>query len=224
MGERSNTSLRGLRTRVERALETGQRGRLVVAQLDTLTREAVPGSEEALFAHRQLAELRLDDSPWRAALHLRQLSLAGVTDDGVHGLMGLCLALMGSFRAAVAAYRRALTLAPNNPWYHHNVGHLLDVALGQSRAAVVHLRRAHELAARERAITDSLANCLMRLGRHGEAQSLMDAASLDAAMASAKNAAPTPRGIAQRAPRVRKNERASKPRRRSPAREDGSKG
>jgi Flp pilus assembly protein TadD len=180
MSERSKSSLRGLRTRIARALEAGQRGRTVLAQLDSLVREAAPGSEEALFAHRQLAELRMDDSPWRAALHLRQIVQAGTADDGVHALTGLSFALLGSFRAAVAAYRRALNLAPDNPWYHHNLGHLLDVGLGESQAALVHLRRAHELAPREPAIGESLAHCLTRLGVADEARAVQSLASQSA--------------------------------------------
>lgn len=213
MGERSKSSLRGLRTRVARALETGQRGRVVLSQLDTLAREAPVGSEEGLFAHRQLAELRMDESPWRAALHLRHIVRAGAPDDGVHALMGLCLALLGSFRAAVASYRRALKLSPDNPWYHHNLGHLLDVGLDQPRTALAHLRRAHELASRERAIAESLAHCLTRLGEAQEARTIeaLVAKSAEPAATAPRREASTRRGVA----------RTTRPRR---AREDQSGG
>lgn len=172
MSDRSKTRLRRLRARVARLLDGGERGRDVRALLDALAREAEPASEEALFAHRQLAELRLDAEPWRAALHLRQLVRSGAADDGVHALMGLSFALLGSFRAAVAAYRRALALAPNNACYHHNLGHLLDVGLGEPAAALAHLRRAHEVRNHDPAITDSLARCLARLGKDDEARAL----------------------------------------------------
>lgn len=213
MGERSKSSLRGLRTRIARALETGQRGRVVLAQLDTLAREAPAGSEEALFAHRQLAELHMDESPWRAALHLRHILRAGTHDDGVHALMGLCLALLGSFRAAVASYRRALKISPDNPWYHHNLGHLLDVGLGQSRIALAHLRRAHELASRERAIAESLAHCLTRLGEAEEARAIeaLVARSAEPVAGASRREAAVRRGAA----------RTARPRR---AREDQSGG
>jgi hypothetical protein len=163
-----------LRVRAERALEIGERGREVFDVLDTLVRGADRGSDDALFAHRQLAELRLEESPWVAALHLRELLRAGVDDHSIHALMGLCMALLGNFRAAVGAYRKALARAPNNPWYHHNLGHLLDVGLGDSDVAVNHLRRAHELRGNEDEITASLAHCLARVGETAEARALAD--------------------------------------------------
>ena len=90
---------------------------------------AKPGSDDAVFSHRHLAELLIEDHPWKAALHLRALHMAGADDDAVHGLMGLCQALLGNFQMAVAAYKKALQISPRNPWYHHNLGHLLDAAM-----------------------------------------------------------------------------------------------
>jgi tetratricopeptide (TPR) repeat protein len=144
----------------------------VVADLETLSRSEPEGNSDALFAHRQLAELRLEKSPWRAALHLRQLVKADAADDGVHALMGLCQALLGNFNAAVGSYRRATRRAPRNPWYHHNLGHLLDVGVGDSARAVAHLRIAHELEPDEDEITASMAHCVARLGRLEEATEL----------------------------------------------------
>jgi Flp pilus assembly protein TadD len=172
----SSSSLRRLRKRVERALADGARGADVLRDLETIVREAEGTDRDALFAHRQLAELRLEESPWRAALHLRKLILADAADDGVFALMGLCQAMLGNFRAAISAYQRAIELAPRNPWYHHNLGHLLDVGLGNSRAALRHLRLAHELESAEDEITASLAHCLARLGQLSEAQLLATAA------------------------------------------------
>jgi tetratricopeptide (TPR) repeat protein len=175
MADKSNTSvssLRRLRKRVERALADGARGEDVVRDLETIVRDAGDGDRDGLFAHRQLAELRLEESPWRAALHLRRLMQANAADDGVHALMGLCQAMLGNFRAAICAYHRAIDLAPRNPWYHHNLGHLLDVGLGSSQAAVRHLRLAHQLEPREDEIGASLAHCLARLGMLEEARAL----------------------------------------------------
>ncbi|MFI5307043.1 MAG: tetratricopeptide repeat protein [Polyangiales bacterium] len=175
MPDKSNTSvssLRRLRKRVERALADGARAGDVVRDLETIVREAGDGDRDGLFAHRQLAELRLEEFPWRAALHLRKLMQANAADDGVHALMGLCQAMLGNFRAAISAYHRAIDLAPRNPWYHHNLGHLLDVGLGSSQTALRHLRLAHQLEPREDEIGASLAHCLARLGQLDEARRL----------------------------------------------------
>jgi tetratricopeptide (TPR) repeat protein len=172
MADKSNNGFRRLRKRVERALAGGERGTDVFRDLETIVRQAADGDRDALFAHRQLAELRLEDSPWRAALHLRKLILADAADDGVFALMGLCQAMLGNFRSAISAYQRAIELAPRNPWYHHNLGHLLDVGLGNARAALRHLHLAHELEDKEDEITASLAHCMARLGQFPEARTL----------------------------------------------------
>ena len=87
--------------------------------------------------------------------------------------MALAQALLGNYRAAVSSYRRALTLEPRNPWYHHNLGHLLDVALDDPSAALAHLEVALAHAdPPEHEITASVAHCLARVGRMGQAQEL----------------------------------------------------
>jgi len=172
MAEHPQVSVEELRQRAEHMLCDGVDGREVVDVLDELTRTAAGGSEPSLFAHRQLAELRLEVEPWRAALHLRQVLRGGAADDGVHALMGLCQALLGNFAAAVASYRRALSLSPDNPWYRHNLGHLLDVGVGDSEGALRHLRTAQRIEADEDEITASLAHCLARLGELDEAATL----------------------------------------------------
>jgi Flp pilus assembly protein TadD len=172
MPETMDTRLSRLRERAERALASGRRGGDVLTVLETMTREAPDGSAHALFAHRHLAELQLSGSPWRAALHLRRLVQAGAADDSAHALMGLSQALLGNYRMAVSAYRRAIKLAPRNPWYHHNLGHLLDVGLSDSVAALDHLRMAHRIQPEEDEIAASLAHCLARLGQLKEAQQM----------------------------------------------------
>ena len=156
-----------LRRRAEDALEA--EGRHVEAEtlLDTLLARAPEGSEHALFAHRHLAELRLERHPWRAALHLREVARARPHDDVPHALMGLCQALLGNYVSAVEAYRRALAIAPETPWYHHNLGHLLDVALDRHRDAVRHLKRAHQLEPEHAEIAASYAHALARLAVEG---------------------------------------------------------
>jgi Flp pilus assembly protein TadD len=172
MPETMDTRLSRLRERAERALASGRRGGDVLTVLETMTREAPDGSAHALFAHRHLAELQLSGSPWRAALHLRRLVQAGAADDSAHALMGLSQALLGNYRMAVAAYRKAVKLAPRNPWYHHNLGHLLDVGLSESTAALDHLRIAQRIQPDEDEIAASLAHCLARLGQLKEAQTM----------------------------------------------------
>lgn len=176
MPETMDTRLSRLRERAERALASGRRGGEVLSVLETMTREAPDGSAHALFAHRHLAELQLAGSPWRAALHLRRVIEAGAADDSAHALMGLSQALLGNYRVAVAAYRKAVKLAPRNPWYHHNLGHLLDVGLSDSQAALDHLRVAHRIEPDEDEIAASLAHCLARLGQLVEARRMAEQA------------------------------------------------
>ena len=176
MPETMDTRLSRLRERAERALASGRRGGDVLTVLETMTREAPDGSAHALFAHRHLAELQLSGSPWRAALHLRRVVLAGAADDSAYALMGLSQALLGNYRTAVAAYRKAVKLAPRNPWYHHNLGHLLDVGLSESVAALDHLRIAQRIQPEEDEIAASLAHCLARLGQLDEARKMAELA------------------------------------------------
>jgi thioredoxin-like negative regulator of GroEL len=165
-----------LRARAESLLQRGRPSAEVVHVLERLCAEAAEGSEAHIFACRHLAEVYLEVNPWRAALNLRRILAHQKDDDVAHALMGLAQALLGNFRAAVSSYRRALQVSPRNPWYHHNVGHLLDVALGDGAAALPHLRTAHRLEPGEDEITASLAHCLARLGALDEAWRLADEA------------------------------------------------
>ena len=120
-----DTRLNRLRERAERALASGRRGGDVMTVLETMTREAPDGSVHALFAHRHLAEMQLEGSPWRAALHLRRVIDAGAADDGAHALMGLCQALLGNYRAAVSAYPDDIpsVAQPGNALVQRRIGH-----------------------------------------------------------------------------------------------------
>ncbi|MCS6797340.1 MAG: tetratricopeptide repeat protein [Myxococcota bacterium] len=160
----------------EQALRRNRPRREVESLLERLSHVAPEGSEAWTFAHRHLAELLIEEHPWRAALHLRRLVAARTGGDVAHALLGLCHALLGNFQAAVASYRRALQESPHNPWYHHNLGHLLDVALGRPDEAVGHLEIAHRIEPLEHEIAASLAHCLARLGRLDRARTLADEA------------------------------------------------
>ncbi len=175
-GCEDETELDRLRQRAESAIRRARSRTEVEPLLERIAAIAEEGSEAATFAHRHLAEILLEDHPWRAALHLRCVAREQPDDDVVHALMGLCQALLGNFQSAVAAYRRALQIAPRNPWYHHNLGHLLDVALGQPDQAAPHLHAAHRMEPEEHEITASLAHCLARLGELDEARALAEEA------------------------------------------------
>ena len=173
MGERAIT-VEELWEQAEEALEASSKR--AEALLTELARAAEEGSDASLFAHRHLAELHLEENPWKAALHLRRVLTFCPDDDMLHALMGLSHALLGNYRVAVRAYCEASSLAPQTPWYHHNLGHLMDVALDDPSAAEHHLRRAYQLEPEHDEIIGSLAHCVARLGDLDEAQRLAELA------------------------------------------------
>lgn len=161
-----------LRARIEDALRRERPRAEIMPLLERLLARAPEHSELFVYGHRHMAELLLQDEPWRAALHLRRVLKAGAADDTAHALMGLCQALLGNFDSAVFHYERALALDPSNAWYHHNLGHLLDVALNLPEVAALHLRWAHDAHPMEDEVTASLAHCLARIGELEEAEAL----------------------------------------------------
>lgn len=171
MTEMAETELAKLRDKVERALERSDTAStsLALSMLQRMLSLAPKGTDDALFAHRHLAELELERHPWKAALHVRACLERDEHDDALHAMMGLSQALLGNYRAAVAAYGRAAARAPNVGWYHHNLGHLLDVALDDPQRAEPHLRIAYRLASHHDEVVASLAHCLARLDRKEEA-------------------------------------------------------
>jgi Flp pilus assembly protein TadD len=172
MKAKDPSELDRLRTRIKDALARDRPSTEILPMLQALLDGAGEQRDLRVFAHRHLAELTLQDQPWQAALHLRRVIKANAADDTVHALMGLCQALLGNFDSAVHNYERALSIEPANAWYHHNLGHLLDVALDMPDAALVHLRSAHEAHPVEDEVTASLAHCLARLGRLRESEDL----------------------------------------------------
>ncbi len=144
----------------------------LIRVLRDLLEIAPHGCEEAYFAHRHLAELLVEEEPWQAALHLRRMIALRDDDSSAHALMGLCLAILGNYDAAIASYLRAIRCNPQNAWYLHNLGHLLHVALESPARGVSYLKRAHDLAPLEPEITASLAHCYATLGRKAEGLSL----------------------------------------------------
>jgi hypothetical protein len=145
----------------------------VLPMLHRLARLADDGSEESSFAHLHLAELLVERDPWRAALCARRVLSNRADDDRGWATLALCQTLLGNYKYAVAAYQRALGSAPGNPWYAHNLGHLLDVALSRAPEAVSWLRRAYEGASYSGEVAASYAHALARAGRLGEARRVL---------------------------------------------------
>src|SRR5579871_4918126 len=88
-----------LRREVERAMRDNLDAEDILPLLARLARAATPESDAWIYAHRPL-------------------------DDGAWAVLGLAQSLLGHFRYAARAYEQALALAPGNPWYAHNLGHL----------------------------------------------------------------------------------------------------
>jgi tetratricopeptide (TPR) repeat protein len=172
MKAKDPSELDRLRARIDDALRRERPRAEIMPLIERLLASVPEHGELYVYGHRHAAEVLLQDEPWRAALHLRRVIRAGAGDDTAHALMGLCQALLGNFDSAVYHYERALSLDPGNAWYHHNLGHLLDVALNVPQAALSHLRWAHEAHPMEDEVTASLAHCLARLGQLEEAEAL----------------------------------------------------
>jgi tetratricopeptide (TPR) repeat protein len=167
-----------LRQDVESALRRALDPSEVLPLLHRLARTAAPGSDERVFAHRQLAELLAEKSPWRAALYAKRVTAERPDDDRGWALLGLSQTLLGNYRFAVMAYERALTCAPANPWYAHNLGHLLDVALGRADEGLEWLRAAYSEAdalghSASDEIAASFAHALGRAGKVSDAKKVL---------------------------------------------------
>jgi tetratricopeptide (TPR) repeat protein len=162
-----------LRRQIEWTLARAVDTRDVLPMLHRLARMAEDGSDESLFAHLHLAELLVERHPWRAALYARRVLAHRPDDDRGWATLALCQTLLGNYRFAVSAYHHALTSAPKNPWYAHNLGHLLDVALGRARDAVDWLRRAYQSASYSGEVAASYAHALARVGRLAEARKVL---------------------------------------------------
>lgn len=162
-----------LRRAVARTLEGSLDPSGALPLLHRLARVAEDGSSDYLFAHRKLAELLAERSPWRASLHARRVVAHVPGDDRAWATLALCQTLLGHYHFAHAAYRRALAAAPDNPWYAHNLGHLLDVALGRPADALPHLELAYVRAGDHCDVAASYAHALGCLGRLDQARAVL---------------------------------------------------
>jgi hypothetical protein len=135
--------------------------------VERLAQITPPGSLPWAFATCKLAELLVDTHPWRAASLARLVARRLPEHHFSRGLLGLALTVLGHYRSAAGAYREALALAPEDPWYAHNLGHLLDVSLGDPREGVYWLRVAYRVEPHVE-IAASLAQALGHVGRAKE--------------------------------------------------------
>jgi hypothetical protein len=152
-----------LRRQIEGALARTADPGDVLPLLHRLARIADDGTDESSFANLHLAELLVERHPWRAALCARRV-LAHREDDRGWATLALCQTILGHYKFAAAGYHRALARSPDNPWYAHNLGHLLDVALDRPADAVPWLKRAHEGAPESGEVAASYAHALARAG------------------------------------------------------------
>jgi Flp pilus assembly protein TadD len=174
MGKRAESEdIDTLRRNVEWALRNALDADEVLPMLAKLARSAEPESDAWVLAHRHLAELAVDRDPWRSAIFARRVVNVDPDDDGAWAVLGLAQTLLGNYRYAVASYRRAIALAPQNPWYAHNLGHLLDVALGRPNDAVALLAEAYKREPKEPEIASSFAHALARAGKLAQAKKVL---------------------------------------------------
>jgi Flp pilus assembly protein TadD len=165
-----------LRQEIERALRRAFDPADVLPRLARLARLAPAASDDGVFAHRQLAELLVERHPWRAAIYARRALAHRSDDDRAWAVLAFCQTLLGNFRCAATAYKQAIASAPSNPWYAHNLGHLLDVALGAPDRALPWLRSAYGAKADNSEIVASYVHALARAGHTSEARGILERA------------------------------------------------
>jgi len=165
-----------LRLEIERALRGAFDPADVLPRLARLARLAPPTSDDAAFANQKLAELLVERDPWRAALYVRRALALRSDDDRAWAVLAFCQTLLGNFRCAASAYKKAIACAPANPWYAHNLGHLLDVALGEPKRALDWLRLAYQAKSDNSEVVASYAHALGRAGRIDDARSILERA------------------------------------------------
>lgn len=165
---------RALRQDIERSLRRAFDPMDVVPRLVRLARLASASSDDGVFAHRQLAELLVERHPWRAALYARRALVHRRDDERAWAVLAFSQTLLGNFRCAARAHHQAIALAPSNPWYAHNLGHLLDVALGTPKKALPWLRTAYECKTDSSEIVASYVHALARAGHRSQARGVLE--------------------------------------------------
>ena len=126
------------------------------------------------YAHRHLAEVRLEQDPWRAALHLRRVVAARANDDVAHSLMALAQALLGQLPRGHALLRARARAVAEQPLVPSQLGSPARRRPRRSppRAPPSRARADERRSRPEHEIVASTAHCLARLGRLEEAREL----------------------------------------------------
>jgi tetratricopeptide (TPR) repeat protein len=168
--------MESLRLEIERSLRGSFDPADVLPRLAKLARLAPAASDHAVFANHKLAELIAERDPWRAALYVRRALAYRRHDDRCWAVLAFCQTLLGNFRCARSAYERAIACSPGNPWYAHNLGHLLDVALGLPQEALGWLEAAHAAKRDNGEIVTSYVHALARAGKTELAREVLESA------------------------------------------------
>jgi tetratricopeptide (TPR) repeat protein len=147
--------------------------RELIPMLERLAASAPSESAERAFALRELAKLLLPKDAWSAARFARQ-ALASGDEAEAWGVLGIALSMLGHYRAAVRAHRRALALDPGRPEHAHNLGHLLDLGLDAPQRALHYLELSHRAVPHDPEIAASYAHALLRTGQRPAALELLE--------------------------------------------------
>lgn len=165
--------LHKLRVKAERALRKATTPQQQVRVLRRLLLLFPSDGKDALFIHQRIAALCLESEPWQAALAARRAVKLAPGDDYGWALYALALTLLNQYHAAANAYYQALRIAPSNPWYANNLGHLLDVGLNCPERGLPLLAMAHEQQPDDLEIAASYAQALERVGQEKKAQKVL---------------------------------------------------
>lgn len=180
---RPSANVESLLNRLEWAFERRLPMRDLTALARDLIREARPGSAEARVGKLRLAQASIAREPWRAARLAWELTRESARGED-WGTLGLAYTKLGHFKAAARAYRRALGIEPC-PVCHHNLGHLLHMALGRPDLGLSHLERAYQELPHEPEVASSLAHALFATGHASRARRILATGLGDEAHADA---------------------------------------
>ncbi|MCH2108808.1 MAG: hypothetical protein MK135_05730 [Polyangiaceae bacterium] len=147
---------------VEWALSEGLPATEVIFALDRLKAAAPKGSGYELYTNRYLAEALLERAPFRA-LKCGRRALELEEDACTFACVGIAHLSLKNDSSAELAFRGALRLEPENPWYAHNLGHILDTCLNRSEEALKWLESAHRALPDDVDVLLSLAHAVFRV-------------------------------------------------------------
>ena len=142
------------------------------------------GADAGAVNNLATALIELGDA--QGAISLLETSSGEHPGPHSHNNLGLALRAVGRPEQAAAAYRRALSAAPDFAEAHNNLGNLL-INEGDSATALIHLRRATELSPDAARFYSNLGTAQQSTGLFDEAKvSLQRAVELDPSFAIAK--------------------------------------